>query len=178
MNKIIGMGNALVDVLATLPNDNLLNELCLPKGSMQLINRDRFDIISHKMSELELKKSTGGSAANTILALANLELQPAFIGKIGKDEYGTFFEENAIKNGVKTKLFYGEQNTGVASTFILPGGERTFGTYLGAASSMRADELTLELFLGYTYFYIEGYLVQDHNLIERAMQLAKEAGVQ
>ena len=57
-------------------------------------------------------------------------------------------------------------------------GERTFGTYLGAAATMKAENLTLDMFKGYAYLYIEGYLVQDHDLILRAMQLAKEAGAQ
>lgn len=178
MDKIIGMGNALVDVLVTLPNESLLTELQLPKGSMQLIDEARFTAISQKMSQMKTHQATGGSAANTILALAKLGAQPAFVGKIGKDSFGNFFEANAKENGIETKLFIGKEASGVASTFILPDGERTFGTYLGAAATMKADELSLELFAGYTYFYIEGYLVQDHALITRAMQLAKEAGAQ
>ncbi|MGL5273806.1 MAG: adenosine kinase [Phocaeicola sp.] len=178
MDKIIGMGNALVDVLVTLPNEHLLDELQLPKGSMQLINEERFKDISLRMSKMNICEATGGSAANTMLALAKLGVEPGFIGKIGQDAFGNFFEQNAKKNGIETKLLLGEQATGVASTFILPDGERTFATYLGSAASMKASELSLDLFVGYTYFYIEGYLVQDHELITRAMQLAKEAGAQ
>lgn len=76
------------------------------------------------------------------------------------------------------KLLAGDLPTGVASTFISPDGERTFGTYLGAAATMKAENLTLDMFKGYAYLYIEGYLVQDHELILRAMQLGKEAGLQ
>ena len=68
--------------------------------------------------------------------------------------------------------------SGVASTFISPDGERTFGTYLGAAASLRAEELTLDMFKGYAYLFIEGYLVQDHEMILHAIELAKEAGLQ
>lgn len=68
--------------------------------------------------------------------------------------------------------------SGVASTFISPDGERTFGTYLGAASTLKAEELSLEMFKGYTYLFIEGYLVQEHDMILRAIELAKEAGLQ
>ena len=57
-------------------------------------------------------------------------------------------------------------------------GERTFGTYLGAAASLRAEELTLDMFKGYAYLFIEGYLVQDHEMILHAIELAKEAGLQ
>lgn len=66
----------------------------------------------------------------------------------------------------------------MASTFISPDGERTFGTYLGAASTLKAEELSLEMFKGYTYLFIEGYLVQEHDMILRAIELAKEAGLQ
>ena len=66
----------------------------------------------------------------------------------------------------------------MASTFISPDGERTFGTYLGAASTLKAEELSIEMFRGYTYLFIEGYLVQDHDMILRAIELAKEAGLQ
>ena len=73
------------------------------------------------------------------------------------------------------KLLAGDLPTGVASTFISPDGERTFGTYLGAAATMKAENLTLDMFKGYAYLYIEGYLVQDHELILRAMQLGKSS---
>ncbi len=178
MEKIIGMGNALVDVLVTLQDDTMLGEMNLPKGSMQLIDEDKFLEISQKFADMKTHKATGGSAGNTILALANLGVQPEFIGTVGNDEFGEFFRKNGVKHGIGMKLQTGEQPTGVASTFISPDGERTFGTYLGAASDMKPENLTLELFKGCAYLYIEGYLVQDHDLILRAMQLAHEAGAQ
>ena len=178
MDKIIGMGNALVDVLVTLSDDSLLDEMNLPKGSMQLIEKDKFLDISNKLSQMKTYRSTGGSAGNTILALANLGTEPGFIGKIGDDEYGNFFKNSGINLGIDMKLLKGDLHTGIASTFITQDGERTFGTYLGAASQMAPEELKLEMFKGYSYFYLEGYLVQDKNLILRAAQLAKEAGAQ
>ena len=81
MDKIIGMGNALVDVLVTLQDDSLLDEMSLPKGSMQLINEDKFLKISGKFSDMKTHKATGGSVGNTVLALANLGAHPGFIGK-------------------------------------------------------------------------------------------------
>lgn len=178
MDKIIGMGNALVDVLVTLQDDSLLDEMSLPKGSMQLINEDKFLKISGKFSGMKTHKATGGSAGNTVLALANLGAHPGFIGKIGNDDFGQYFKKNGLKQGIDMKLLVGDLPTGVASTFISPDGERTFGTYLGAAATMKAENLTLDMFKGYAYLYIEGYLVQDHELILRAMQLGKEAGLQ
>lgn len=178
MDKIIGLGNALVDVLATLPDDSLLEEMRLPKGSMQLIDEDKFLEISRTFAAMKTHKATGGSAGNTVLALGNLGAKPGFIGKIGKDDFGQFFQKNATKHGIDPKLLFGELPTGVASTFVSPGGERTFGTYLGAAATLKAENLTLDMFKGYAYLYIEGYLVQDRELILRAVQLGKEAGLQ
>ena len=178
MDKIIGLGNALVDVLATLKDDSMLQEMELPKGSMQLIDEAKLKQINEKFATLDTHLATGGSAGNTILGLACLGAETGFIGKIGDDKYGRFFKENCIKNGIDEKLLVCELPSGVASTFVSPDGERTFGTFLGAASSLKAEDLTPDMFKGYTYLYIEGYLVQDHAMILRAIELAKEAGLQ
>ncbi|GAE17085.1 Ribokinase [Bacteroides pyogenes] len=179
MDKIIGLGNALVDVLATLKDDSLLHEMGLPKGSMQLINDDKLQQINSKFSQMKTHVATGGSAGNAILGLACLGAGTGFIGKVGNDEYGAFFRENLQKNSIEDKLLTSaELPSGVASTFISPDGERTFGTYLGAASALKAEDLTPDMFKGYSYLFIEGYLVQDHEMIIRAIELAKEAGLQ
>ena len=172
MDKIIGLGNALVDVLATLKDDTLLDEMGLPKGSMQLIDDAKLQQINIKFSQMKTHLATGGSAGNAILGLACLGAGTGFIGKVGNDNYGEFFRENLQKNDIEDKLLISEQlPSGVASTFISPDGERTFGTYLGAAASLRAEELTLDMFKGYAYLFIEGYLVQDHEMILHAIDL-------
>ena len=178
MDKIIGMGNALVDVLVSLTDDKMLEELRLPKGSMQLINEDRYLYIKSVFDQLETKRSTGGSSGNMVKALAMLGEKPGFIGKIGPDEMGDFYRSEGERVGIEMKLLMSEVRSGVASTFISRDGERTFATHLGAAYRMEASDLTPEMFKGYTYLYVEGYLVQNHDLIMRAMQLAKDAGVQ
>ena len=178
MDKIIGMGNALVDVLVSLTDDKMLEELRLPKGSMQLINEDRYLYIKSVFDQLETKRSTGGSSGNMVKALAMLGEKPGFIGKIGPDEMGDFYRSEGERVGIEMKLLMSEVRSGVASTFISKDGERTFATHLGAAYRMEASDLTPEMFKGYTYLYVEGYLVQNHDLIMRAMQLAKDAGLQ
>ncbi|KAA3697827.1 adenosine kinase, partial [Bacteroides salyersiae] len=178
MDKIIGLGNALVDVLATLKDDTLLDEMGLPKGSMQLIDGIKLQQINEKFANMKTHLATGGSAGNTILGLSCLGAATGFIGKVGNDDYGKFFRENLQKNNIEDKILLSDLPSGVASTFISPGGERTFGTYLGAASTLRAEDLSLDMFKGYAYLYIEGYLVQDHDMILRAIKLAKEAGLQ
>jgi sugar/nucleoside kinase (ribokinase family) len=177
MKRILGIGNALVDALATLNDDNLLDLFGLPKGSMTLIGDDEQVHIQECFSSLAVERSTGGSAGNTMLALAHLGMQPGFIGTIGDDATGRFFAANCEEHGIVPYLTTLPQQSGVAYTFISPGGERTFATYLGAAAMMTADDLRPDMFVGYDYLYVEGYLVQNHDLILRAVELAKEAGL-
>lgn len=178
MDKIIGMGNALVDVLVRIDDDSLLEKLHLPKGSMQLIQEDTLFEIRKYTSGMKIHRSTGGSAGNTVCALAALGANPGFIGKVGQDETGVFFGDTLRQRGVNALLATCDLPSGIASTFISTDGERTFGTYLGAAATLRAEDLSRKMFAGYNYLYIEGYLLQDHDLMLRAVQLAKEEGLQ
>lgn len=97
MTKVLGMGNALVDVLAIIENDKMLELLELPKGSMQLIDHKKFEILSREINKLNKSIISGGSAANTIIGLAHLGIETGFIGKIGKDFYGDFFKDDLKK---------------------------------------------------------------------------------
>lgn len=178
MDKIIGMGNALVDVLVRIDDDSLLEKLHLPKGSMQLIQEATLSEIRKYTSGMKIHRSTGGSAGNTVCALAALGANPGFIGKVGQDETGAFFGDTLRQRGVNALLATCDLPSGIASTFISTDGERTFGTYLGAAATLRAEDLSRKMFAGYNYLYIEGYLLQDHDLMLRAVQLAKEEGLQ
>lgn len=179
MDKIIGLGNALVDVLTTLGNDEILAEMELPKGSMTLINEDKLQKINIFFSKTKTHLATGGSAGNAIRSMACLGAGTGFIGKVSNDFYGNFFRDSLLERGTEANLLLSAAlPSGIASTFISPDGERTFGTYLGAAATLKAEDLSLEMFKGYAYLFIEGYLVQDHDMILRAIELAKEAGLQ
>ena len=179
MDKIIGLGNALVDVLATFESDEVLTEVGLPRGSMTLIDEDKLHTIDEYFKGMQVHMATGGSAGNAIGALARLGAFTGFVGKVGNDAYGEFLKKSLKRRGTEAKLLVSSSlPTGVASTFISQDGERTFATYLGAAATLKAEELSLDMFKGYTYLFVEGYLVQDHNMILRAIELAKEAGLQ
>ena len=177
MKKIIGIGNALVDALVTLPNDDLLHTFGLPKGSMTLIGDEEQQRIQECFASLDVQRATGGSAGNAMLALANLGAKPGFIGAVGDDATGNFFADNCARCGITPYLTKLPVQSGIAYTFISPGGERTFATYLGAAAMVGPESLEPAIFAGYDYLYIEGYLVQNHALILRAVEIAREMGL-
>ena len=177
MSRVLGLGNALVDILAKIEDDSLLEELDLPKGSMQLIDEDGVVKINEKAGHFITSKASGGSAANTIHGLATLGVETGFMGKIGKDELGEFFKSDMKKNSITPILEYGKNRSGTSIVLISPDSERTMATFLGAAIEMTADEITKEMFEGYTCLHVEGYLVQNYELVETALRLAKEVGL-
>ena len=174
MKKVLGIGNALVDMLIRLENDEILNEFLLPKGSMQLIDEYLRLKIFDRIKSVPSQQASGGCAANTIHGLANLGIKTGFIGKVGTSELGKFFQDDLINANIKPHLSYSVTKTGTAIAFISKDSERTFATYLGAAIELNANELDEVLFDQYDYFHIEGYLLQNHDLIQRAVKIAKE----
>lgn len=171
------MGNALVDVLALIENDDILTDMGLPKGSMQLIDSNKMSKLNIAIANVEKFIASGGSASNTITAIAELGVESGFLGKIGNDFYGNYYKKDLEKYGVKSHLTEEDAMSGVATTLISKDGERTFGTYLGAAADLKPENLKPEDFIGYDFFYIEGYLVQNLDLIRTAVKLAKQAGL-
>jgi len=103
MKKILGLGNALTDILLQVSEDDL-RELGFPKGSMNLISKDQAEQIQYRFLSVRKRMVAGGSASNTINCIASLGGKSAFIGKIGNDEVGDFYREDMIKNGVKPIL--------------------------------------------------------------------------
>ncbi len=176
MKKILGLGNALTDILLQVPEGDL-RELKLAKGSMNLIDFDTALAIQSRFSSVRKTMVAGGSASNTINGIASLNGKAAFIGKIGKDEVGDFYKNDMIKNGVQPILMTSDLMSGCCTVLITPDGERTFCTYLGASADLTADDISEETFTGWDIFHIEGYMVQNHALIEKAVRLAHEAGL-
>ncbi|MDP2423988.1 MAG: PfkB family carbohydrate kinase, partial [Bacteroidales bacterium] len=168
MIKILGLGNALVDVMVTIPGDELLDHFNLTKGSMQHVGRKVFDDVLASVRDFKQVVTSGGSAANAIHGLASLGNQTAFIAKVGRDTLGDFFLNDMITNGIEPRFLRTDTETGIAVTLISPDGERTFAVYLGAAIELSADDMGNELFRGFDILHIEGYLVQNHELIETA----------
>ena len=177
MKKILGMGNALTDVLVQLDNEIHLEKLGLPKGSMQLVDSNKNTAVQEYIRNMSKQMIAGGSASNTMRGIACLGGYSTFVGMVGNDEVGKVFEQELKDTGVSTNLFFSNTPSGTATAFISPDGERTFATHLGAAIGMTAELLTPELFKGYDIFHIEGYLVQNHDLIRKAVHIAKYEGL-
>ncbi len=177
MKKILGIGNALVDVMTPIDDDAILERFALPKGSMQLVDGDKSKQVKDGTSGFKISLAAGGSAANTIHGLAMLGLPTGFIGSVGKDETGDFFEKDMKNAGVDTIIFRRSSPSGTAVALISGDGERTFATHLGAATELNADDLTDRHFRGYEIFYIEGYLIYNLPLVRQACSLARKTGM-
>ena len=177
MKSILGIGNALTDILAVFPDETMLREYHLPPGSIQHVDLETGDRIWDKLKEVGVKYVPGGSAANTITCTSIFGMPSGFIGKIGNDELGHLYRSSLEQSGVKTTLLTGTKGSGRAMCFITgANAERTFADYMGAALELVPEDLKPEFFEGYDYFHIEGYLVQNQDLIRKAVQMAKEAG--
>jgi sugar/nucleoside kinase (ribokinase family) len=178
MSRFIGIGNALVDVLVQIPDATILQALNLPKGSMQLVDYSRAQQVMQAVRDYGHHKASGGSASNTIHGLARLGNQTAFIGHTGNDETGRFFRSDMEQAGIRPILITNNDPSGIAHALITPDGERTFATFLGAALNLNAAHLDPGMFDDTDYLYVEGYLVQNEELIRKALHMAKQCGLQ
>jgi len=175
MKKILGIGNALVDVMTIVPDDTCLTRFSLPKGSMTMVDAVRSGEIKQAINDLKKTLASGGSAGNTIYGLGVMGVHSSFIGKVGRDEFGNFYEKDMVDAGLTPVLMRAPQSpTGTAVALVTPDSERTFATHLGAATELSADDLNVSHFKGYNILYIEGYLIYNLPLVERAFQIAKE----
>ncbi len=175
--SVLGIGNALVDVISVLKDDSLLAQFGLPRGSMTLVDAEQSKTIYDATFSEKSELATGGSVANTMRAMANMGGNAGYMGKIGHDNLGELFQKDFEKAGVQTHMFYSASDTGRVMGLVSPDSERTMATYLGAAAEMEPSEITADILKGYEYVYIEGYLVFNHDLIQACAEAAKEAGV-
>lgn len=175
--RILGIGSALVDILAPIPNEQILNELNLPKGSMTYVDADTSVKIGERLAQYGSQKASGGSAANTMSGLAKLGIESGFLSKVGKDEIGLFFERQMTQSHVEPLMLKSETPTGRVQAIVTPDGERTFATCLGAAAEMSADDIKPELFDGWDILYVEGYLVANPTMLDKAVATAKAKGL-
>ena len=164
-------------MLVNLSSDDVLHKYGIARGSMSLVDSALQSEVSKAVAGRPYSLSLGGSADNTIRAMARLGAEVGFIGKVGHDTTGDFFEQALDNLGICPVIFRGTNRSGKCVSLISPDGERTMLTHLGAALEMVADEISPAIFEGYDCLYVEGYLVQNHQLIECAISTAKSCGL-
>ena len=177
--KVLGIGNAIVDVICKVDDDFLIKN-GLTKSTMKLINEEEFKKLS---SNLKIEKTiAGGSVANSIVGLAQLKNDVSFIGKINDDKFGLSYEKSLISENVK--YFYNKKKehmpTGTCLILITPDSERTMCTFLGISGKITPNDLNDEKIKQSEIIFLEGYLWDKGNqkkTFDKALALTKKSAM-
>ena len=179
---VYGVGNALVDMEFEV-SDDTLGQLSVDKGLMTLIDEDRHHALMDSLSAQTGKRCSGGSAANTIIACAQLGGKSFYSCKVADDETGNFYMQDLADCGVDSNLTMNNRESGVTGKCIVlvtPDAQRSMNTYLGITAAISIAELDLDAIKASKIAYIEGYLVPEpaaRNAAIEARKAASAAGV-
>jgi fructokinase len=177
--KILGIGNAIVDVFVKV-DDNFLSKNKLIKGSMKLIEKNEFETLKDiiKIEKIE----AGGSVANTMAGISYLGGDSSFIGKINSDKFGRIYKKSLEK--IKVNFAYSEKDekltTGASIIFITPDSERTMCTYLGISSQLSKDDINEDHIKDHELIFLEGYLWDkgiSEKMFKHVIHLAKKNNI-
>jgi sugar/nucleoside kinase (ribokinase family) len=174
--KILGIGNAIVDVLAKVDDEFLIKRNFI-KGSMRLINKSEFEDLK-KNIKIE-KIVAGGSVANTMSGIAFLKGNPSFIGKINSDRFGEIYKKSLEDINVKFPYLQKNENlsTGASIILITPDSERTMCTYLGISSHLSESDINENNIINNELIFLEGYLWDkgiSEKMFKHAIKIAKK----
>ena len=176
-NDVIGLGNALMDLLVEV-NERTLLEFNLKKGEFHLVDAEKAKILLKKINEQELKIEAvpGGSAANTLKGIALLGGEAILCGKVGQDEHGEMYVQQMNGHGVVSRINKHNSTTGHCVTFITPDTERTFSVHLGAALELYPEDILEEDIAKSKILHLEGYQFEGKTkeTVLQAMGLAKK----
>ena len=175
--KVIGVGNALLDVLLSLKNDSVLQEMGVKKGAMDLIDESTMREIQKAQSGLQRTEAPGGSVCNTMRAMARLGAEVGYIGKIGDDLYGNIYETRVGEAGVNSFFVRTRGLSGCSTILVSPDGERTMATFLGPAATLSSEEIPDDVLRAYDCIYMEGYLISNDPLFLPVLKRAKNLGL-
>ena len=177
--KILGIGNAIVDVICKV-EDNFLVKNNLTKSTMKLVDEAEFKKL---LSNLKIEETiSGGSVANSIVGLSQLGDKVGFIGKINEDDLGSKYEEGLRKENVK--YFYSKKEeelpTGTCLILISPDSERTMCTFLGTAGKIDENDVDVNAVKGSEMIFLEGYLWDEGNpkkAFDKAIQYSNKVAM-
>jgi sugar/nucleoside kinase (ribokinase family) len=171
---IVGIGSALVDILAH-ETDDFLHRSGAVKGGMTLVDNAAIENVLTGLKSSP-RVVPGGSACNTMIGIARLGGISRFVGKRGVGPMGAFFETGLLENGVEPHLLHSPTRTGRVLSIITPDAQRSMLTYLGASSEIQPEEIAETCFEGAAVVHIEGYLLFNPTLMLQALSLAKRSG--
>lgn len=178
MKSIIGLGNAITDIFISLPDNLVLERFHLSPGSVNHVDYAAVMEILAAAEGVERVEVPGGSAANTVAAASHLGMRGAFIGKAGRDAIGENYIKDMAANGVVPHILTGKSGSGVSLVFsVASGAGTTIVTSPGAALELSEEEICQELFKGYDYLHLEGYLFRCPGVVEKAMAIARKEGM-
>ena len=177
--KILGIGNAIVDVLAKVDHEFLIKRNFI-KGSMKLIDKSEFEDLK-KNIKIE-KVVAGGSVANTMSGIAYLKGNSSFIGKINSDSFGEIYKKSLEDINVKFPYIKKNENlsTGASIILITPDSERTMCTYLGISSHLSESDIDENNIIDKELIFLEGYLWDkgiSEKMFKHAINIAKKNNV-
>ncbi len=176
---VVGIGNAIVDVISPA-DDSFLDLMGIEKGIMQLVERERGELLYGAMKERV--QAPGGSVANTLAGLGNLGLKTGFIGRVHDDALGRFYASSMMEDGtafVNAPVAGGELPTSRSMIFVSPDGERSMNTYLGISSELGPDDVADDVAGKAQILFLEGYLYdkpKGKEAFERASRLCRDQG--
>ena len=177
--NVFGVGNAIMDMQVRC-EDMFLEQMGIEKGIMTLVDETRQQEILDALAEHTVHFCSGGSAANTIVGIADMGGRVAYACKTGSDRFGTQYLEEMRQLGVAIEVAQTEGQTGTCVVLITSDAQRTMLTNLGISSSLAADDIVASEVAKAEYVYIEGYLFAGDSTraaAYRAIELAKEHGV-
>jgi sugar/nucleoside kinase (ribokinase family) len=162
--QVAGIGNAIVDVLAT-GEDTFLDLMGITKGIMQLVERERAETLYAAMKDRV--EAPGGSVANSLAGLGKLGLTTAFIGRVRDDALGRFYARSLTGEGTdfpNPPVAGAELPTSRSMIFVSPDGERSMNTYLGISADLGPEDVAADVAGQTDYLFLEGYLFdKDHG---------------
>lgn len=174
---VYALGNALLDIEFEV-SPEVLQNLGIEKGVMTLLDQDSQDKIVSNLANYDQKRSCGGSAANTLIAVSQFGGKVFYSCKVADDEPGNFYTQDLIDCGVVTNLESQVAKTGVTGkclVFVTPDADRTMNTFLGISGEFSDAELVPEAIEQAEYTYIEGYLVSGESSKEAAIKARETA---
>ncbi|PID36095.1 MAG: adenosine kinase [Rhodobacterales bacterium] len=177
--QVVGIGNAIVDVLS-LADDSFLDLMGIEKGIMQLVERERAELLYSAMENR--KQAAGGSVANTLAGIGNLGLKTGFVGRVRDDALGRFYAETMEMDGTRflnPPVPGADLPTSRSMIFVSPDGERSMNTYLGISAELGPEDVDEAIAAQAEIVFLEGYLFDKDKgkaAFERMARACRAAG--